>query len=166
MFIVFNLSFPLLNFLSFTLITLPVCLPKQFFSINGVYSPQISTDYFHICPHTVLCFRQTLFSFMNFALEVDHSALLLRLWLYSGLCHPTDTVVSGPLEAVKAARMTRMVNTLAHSQRRSFQPVLDFKHTSNPTCFTEITHALKIKPCSAAVLEWDWRVLFILHRAQ
>lgn len=70
MFIVFNLNFPVLNFPSFTLITLPVCLPKQFFSINGVYSPQISTDCFHICPHTVLYFRQTLFSFMIFPCQL------------------------------------------------------------------------------------------------
>lgn len=70
-----------------------------------------------------------------------------------------------PAEAVKASRLTCVVSTLAHSQRSNFQPVLNFKHMSNPTCFTEITHALKIKPCSAAVLEWDQRSLSILHQA-
>lgn len=68
-------------------------------------------------------------------------------------------------EAAKAARMTCMVSTLAHSQRHDFQPVLNFKHMSNPTCFTGVTHALKIKSCSAAVLEWDQRSLSVLHQA-
>lgn len=52
----------------------------------------------------------------------------------------------------------------AHSQSSNFQPVLNSKHMSNPTCFTQITHALKIKPCSAAELEWDQSVLPSLHR--
>lgn len=56
------------------------------------------------------------------------------------------------------------LSTLAHSQRSNFQPVLGFKHTSNPTCFPEIRHALKIQPCSAAVLEWDQRAPPILHQ--
>lgn len=55
-----------------------------------------------------------------------------------------------------------MLRTLSHSQRSNFQPVLNFKHTRNPICFAEITHALKIKPCSGAVLEWDQRALFYI----
>lgn len=161
----FNLNFPFLNFLSFALITLPVCLPKQFFSINGVYSLQISTDYFHICPHAVLYFRQTLLSFMIFPCKLITPDIMTLLWTLSS--HRDGGLRSQHTlpEAVKAARVTCVVSTLAHSQRGNFQPVLNFKHMSNPTCFAEITHALKIKPCSATVLEWDQRALSILHQA-
>lgn len=70
---------------------------------------------------------------------------------------------SSQAEAVKAPRAIRLVSTPAHSQRSNFQPVLNSKHMSNPICFSQITHALKIKPCSAAVLEGDQSVLPTLH---
>ena len=147
---------------------LPVCLPKQFFSINSVYSLQISADYFHICPHTVLCFRQTLFSFMVFPYT-------LTTFVFSRHCGFTlDPVIplqwwsQGPAYTPRRCEGSKVDlhgNTLAHSQRSNFQPVLNFKHMSNLTCFTEITHVLKIKACFAAVLEWEQRALTILHQA-
>lgn len=106
-----NLNFPFLNFLSFTLIMLPVCLPKQFFSISGVYSPQISTDCFHFCPHTALCLRQTLFISMISPISQSlwfSPSFVALLWALSSHQDGGVGPQSSQAEALKAPRTTRL----------------------------------------------------------
>lgn len=93
------------------------------------------------------------------------SAHIVRLWALSSHCDGGLRSQFTLPEAVKAARMTCMGRILVHIRKSNFHPVLNFKHMSNPTCFTEITHSLKIKPCSAAVLDWDQKALSILQQA-
>lgn len=117
--------------------------------------------------HTVLCLWQTLYLCSGFSPQQSVSLVFSQCCCFT--LDSVRVVVQTPRQqsrAAKAPKTTSMVSTLAHSQRSNFQPVLNFKHMSNPICFTEITHALKIKPCSdAAVLEWDQSALPILHQA-